>query len=68
MEDTTIVTFDYARIVNIANGGYALGYLNEQEFLEIFTLYTEMIKKIFKGFDKLIASFLLGRSFMNNFF
>ncbi|MDL0089872.1 DUF1266 domain-containing protein [Campylobacter gastrosuis] len=64
---TTIAAFDYARIVQIATGGYALGYLNEQEFLEIFTLYTEMTKKIFKGFDEFIASFLLGRAFMNFF-
>lgn len=64
---TTIAAFDYARVVQIATNGYTLGYINKEEFLEIFTLYTKMIKQIFSGFDEFIASFLLGRAFMNFF-
>lgn len=63
-ENTTISAFSYARVLQILNLSYAVGYINEQEYEKESKFYINNITNIFSCFGEFFASFLLGSAFL----
>ncbi|MGG7073821.1 DUF1266 domain-containing protein [Campylobacter sp. 9BO] len=61
---STTYAFDIARMLQIATNSFALGYIDYDEFCELYDKYTKSALEIFSSFDEYAASCLLGRAFM----
>lgn len=59
---STTYAFDIARMLQIATNSFALGYIDYDEFYELYDKYTKSALEIFSSFDEYAASCLLGRA------